>query len=238
MSTVSSSQIFSLLISYLAFENHTQIYQAGMLQFQSATASSLSAPVTLPSSKLAIIDGIGGFVINNRNSTVSIDATLNSNSFQFNFLPNVTYLNYQYFVIPDNNDPCFFCQNSPYLYNGACVSQCPQGGSPTNGQCSSCPAQQKWNGTHCTLRCTGGRIWNLIANICQCLNNLIWNGNACISCPNGQVWDNTTSQCKCPNGSQIWNGQSCVNSGCGPNQTFNPFTFSCDCSSGTHKNSS
>ena len=206
-----------------------------MLQFQSATASSLNAPVSIPSS-LAFIDGLSGFVINNQNSTVSIDASVNGNSFQFIFNPNITYLNYQYFVIPDKGDPCFFCENSPYLFNGNCVAQCPQGGQPNNGQCSSCPPEEKWNGTHCVLRCTGGRIWNLVANLCECQNNLIWNGNSCISCPSGQIWNSTDSKCSCPKQNQIWNGQTCQDSPCGPNQILNTFTFQCECAPGTHKN--
>ena len=79
-----------------------------MLQFESATASSLNAPVTIPS-YLIFIDGISGFVINNLNGQISIDANLLGNSFSFNFNPNVTYLNYQYFVIPDKGNTCFYC---------------------------------------------------------------------------------------------------------------------------------
>ena len=41
-----------------------------MLQFDSGTASSLEAQVTIPSSNLGFIDGISGFVLENENSFV------------------------------------------------------------------------------------------------------------------------------------------------------------------------
>ncbi len=138
VSTVSASQVFSLIISYVAFENQTNYYTAGVLQFNSATASFLNAPVSLPTA-LASIDGLSGFLIANLNSVTSFSATIvNASLIQFNINPSTTYLNYQYFIVPAKNNLCYFCQTNNIQFNGTCVSQCPQG-SPTNGTCSTCP---------------------------------------------------------------------------------------------------
>jgi hypothetical protein len=82
--------------------------------------------VTLPSNPLAFIDGISGFVLNNQMGPNKIDAVYSNDAYQFTFTPNITYLNYQFLMV-NNDNPCFFCQNSPYIFNGSCLASCPQG---------------------------------------------------------------------------------------------------------------
>ena len=140
VSTASSSQILSMLVSYVAFENSTEKYKAGILQFDSGSAGALTASVTIPQTPLAVIHGVSGFTIGNLQAGTSFRATLANSAFSFAFTPNVTYLNYHYFAVPNTNDPCYFCQGLPYDFNGTCVAQCLNGAAPTNGQCTNCPA--------------------------------------------------------------------------------------------------
>jgi hypothetical protein len=231
VSASSISQIFSLHISYIAFENATNLYSAGLLQFDSGSAASLTSSITIPASPLVFFDGLSGFVLYNQQTVISLDAAFNGQSeLKFTLSPNATYLNYQYFVVPDPGNPCFVCESRPLFQQGACVAQCSQG-SPVNGQCNSsvCPAGEQWDGTQCTLICTGGRAWNSTAAACECPNSLTWNGNTCVSCPSGQVWNTTLGACACPNPNQFWNGTTCQAAACGVNQVMNPFTFQCDC---------
>jgi hypothetical protein len=109
ISTVTSTQIFSLIVSYVAYESQVKTYKAGVLQFSSATASFLNAPVSIPASTLAFIDGLSGFSINNLQTPVSFSAAVNSSAFQFNINPSATYLNYQFFAVPNAGNTCFFC---------------------------------------------------------------------------------------------------------------------------------
>ena len=166
MSTVSSAQILSMLVSYIAFENSTNLYSAGILQFDSGSAGALSATVSLPTSIQASIHGVSGFAIGNIQTSTSFSVMFTPPALSFTFTPNVTYLNYQFFAVPTPTDPCYFCQGLPYDFNGTCVAQCIGGAAPVNGQCTSCPNGEYWNGTHCLLSCSGGQVWNSTSNQC------------------------------------------------------------------------
>ena len=139
VSTASSSQILSMLVSYIAFENSTNLYSAGILQFDSGSAAALSAAVSLPTTILASIHGTSGFAMANSQTSTSFSATLANSAYSFAFSPNITYLNYHFFAVPDLSNPCYFCQGLPFDFNGTCVASCLGGAAPVNGQCTSCP---------------------------------------------------------------------------------------------------
>jgi hypothetical protein len=122
VSTTTASQIYSLTISFIVFQNSSNLY-FGAFEYNplSSTPSPfLSTPVNIPLTALAQLWGISGMIIPNLYGSSSFSTLLLNSTFQFSSTPGISYLTYQYFSIVATNK-CFICQQHSFLHESTCL---------------------------------------------------------------------------------------------------------------------
>jgi hypothetical protein len=110
MSSTSITEIFDLLISYIAYEGENPFYSTTSYTYSSYTSTQFLNFAMVANKVLSFtMQGLAGFIISNNGSGVSFQANQISGNFQFQINPSLTYLNYQFFMMAKPFSDCFYC---------------------------------------------------------------------------------------------------------------------------------
>ena len=148
-SVTTVTQVNSIFVSYLAYQQTTLQYVAGNHYFDRALGGILShTPSSNVPRNYARLFGLTGFVINYNAQRLTLETMWDSFTFDFIFGESqqlIQYMSYSYIFFYGSE--CQDCPGYNLVFNGTCVNFCPDSTYKTpENVCLSCGEGKHWNG--------------------------------------------------------------------------------------------
>lgn len=241
ISVTTSTQVNSLYISYVAFQQSTLAIMGGGYVYDAITDGVNNAlyyaPETIIPKNFARIYGLTGFLLMYNKNRINFNTRWDGFAFNFNFGDKNLLKYFSFSFIFFTGSQCQDCVGYQILDNNSCVNVCPLGTSLTpENTCINCGTGREWNGTTCITKCTLGQYLNTATGNCECPPTLNWDGSSCIPCLAGKVFMAASKSCECPK-PLVWNGYTCSKiDPCVAGKVWDVYTYSCQCPEATYWN--